>query len=268
MTLSETAEQGSQQPDGSQQQRGWYVYGVLPADVELTSDVAGVGNPPGKVQLVRSGELAALVSQVDLTAPLGSPEDLTAHEEILDASASDVPVLPLRFGAVLASEEAVAQDLLDANHDAFTAALGELENRVQYVVKGRYVEAAILSEILAENREAAQLRDQIQGADPDATRDARIRLGEIVNEAVSAHRAEDTRTVADAMAGHCVALTVRDPSHELDAAHIALLIETGQEDDVEGVLGNLATDWQGRVEFRLLGPMAAYDFVGTAEPEG
>lgn len=247
---------------------GWYVYGILPADVELTTEMSGVGNPPGQVQLVRSGDLAALVSEVDLSGQLGSPDDLTVHKEILDSSAAGVPILPLRFGAVLTSEDAVAEELLDAHHDTFVDVLSQLEDRVQYVVKGRYAEAAILGEILGANPGAARLREQIQGADPDATRDARIQLGELINQEVSARREADTGTFLDAMAGHYVAAMVREPTHELDAVHVALLVEAGQQDDVGGVTANLAEDWTGRIELRLLGPMAAYDFVGPAAPEG
>src|SRR5262249_12353830 len=68
---------------GSAQQTSIYVYGILPADAELTSEMPGVGHPPGQVRVVHSDGLAALVSEVDVTQPLGSPEDLRAHKEIL-----------------------------------------------------------------------------------------------------------------------------------------------------------------------------------------
>jgi hypothetical protein len=254
-------------PKQQEQEKGYYIYGILPADIKLTADMPGVGDPPGQVRVVRGDDLAALVSEVNLSRRLGSPEDLTAHKEILDASAAELPVLPLRFGAVLASEEAVVQELLEANHDEFTDALRELEGRAQYVIKGRYVEQATLEEILSENRHAARLQEQIRGADPDATRDARIQIGQIINEAVAAKREEDTRALGDAMKGHCVASVVREPTHELDAAHVAFLVEIGKEREVEQVIDKLARDWEGRIELRLIGPMAAYDFVGTTGPE-
>ena len=50
----------------------------------------------------------------------------------------------------------------------------------------------------------------------------------------------------------------------LDAAHVAFLVDTDQEDDMARVIENLAHDWRGWIEVRLTGPMAAYDFVGTA----
>jgi hypothetical protein len=244
-----------------------YVYGILPGDIELASGVSGVGNPPGEVRVVRSSDLAALVSDVDPEQSLGSPDDLAAHKEVLDASSADVPVLPLRFGAVLTDEDAVARELLDDHRDEFSEALRELDGRAEYVVTGRYVEQAILEEVLSQNKHAGRLGDQIRGADPDATRDARIELGEIINDAVGEKREKDTRTLGKAMADHCEASLVRDPTHELDAVHVAFLVQVEQEDQIEGVVNELSERWQGRIELRLLGPMAAYDFVGTTELE-
>ena len=253
---------------GSQPETGIYVYGILPADIELTSEMPGVGDPAGQVRVVRSDGLAALVSEVDVAQPLGSPQDLAAHQQIVDATAAAVPVLPARFGSVLANEEAVAEELLAANHDEFDDALKELEGRAQYVVKGRYVEQAILREVLSENRQAARLADRLRDADPDATRDTRIKLGEILNDAVAAKRHKDTHALGHAMDGHCVASVVREPTHELDAVHVAFLVAADGASEMQQAIEDLARDWEGRTEVRLLGPMAAYDFVGTVVPEG
>jgi Gas vesicle synthesis protein GvpL/GvpF len=245
------------------QQTGVYVYGIVPGDVQLNSGVHGVGDPPGEIKLVRSGDLAALVSEVDITRPLGTPEDLQAHVEILDATVIDAPVVPSRFGAVLTTEEAVAKELLDANHDEFASALRQLEGRVEYIVRGRYVEQAILEEIVSENSRAARLRDRIRGADPDATRELRIQLGEIVNKAVANKRQADTSLLMSAMKDHCVASGVRIATNEMDAVYAAFLIETGQAGELERVVADLGDRWQGRVELSVRGPMAPYDFVGN-----
>jgi hypothetical protein len=247
--------------------KAMYVYGIMPGDVKVNSTVQGVGEPPGKIALVRSGDLAALVSEVDVTKPLGTLEDLRAHEDILDSVISEAPVLPFRFGGVVASEHAVVEELLDANHDEFAAALAELEGRAEYVVRGRYDEQAILQEILAEDSKAARLRDKIRGADPDATRDQRIQLGEIVNNAVADKRQADTRILLRAMKDHCEASVVRTATNELDAVYAAFLIDTGQADELEQVVDDLGDRWQGRVELSIQGPMAAYDFVGATEGE-
>jgi hypothetical protein len=262
------AESGQAREAG--QGKACYVYGIVPADVEFTDEVEGIGDPPGVVRLIRHGEIAALVSDVDITRPLGRPEDLMAHQELLDSMAAAAPVLPLRFGAVVTGEDAVTGEMLGPHHEEFAAALRELEGRAQYVVKGRYVEDALLGEVLSENPQADELRQQIRaaGGDEYATRELRMRLGEIVNQAVVAKRERDTRHAGDVLEPYCVASKVREPTHEEDAVHVAVLVDTGQQPELERALSELAREWEGRVTLRLLGPMAPYDFVATMAPAG
>jgi hypothetical protein len=240
------------------QQTGCYVYGIVPVDVKVNSGVYGVDNR--EIRLVRCGAVAALVSDVGLSGPLGTPENLKSHREILDSSITDLPVLPVRFGAVLASEHAVVEELLEPHHDEFVAALEELDGRAEYLVKGRYIEQAILEEILSQDRRAAQLTRQIRGADADATGGLRIRLGELGSSSIAVKREEDTRLLLSAMEDHSEASFVPEPTHELDAVHVAFLLDVSKADELERVTGDLGSRWEGRVELRVLGPMAPYDF--------
>jgi hypothetical protein len=247
---------------------GVYVYGILPGDIEVEPGAAGVGDPPGEVRAVRYRDLTALVSDVDLDRPLGRAEDLFTHEELLDSSAAEVALLPLRFGAVLASDDAVAEELLGPHYDEFSAALRQLDGHAEYVVRGRYVEHAVVGEVLEENPEAARLGRQISGGDPVVTRDQRIRLGEIVAAAVEARREADTRVLGDAVAGQVTASVVRPPTHELDAVYAAFLVETGKAEALRQTVERLAGEWQDRIDLRLTGPLAAYDFVGSSALTG
>jgi hypothetical protein len=207
---------------GIQQEKGIYVYGVLPADIEVADEIQGVGENPGPLAVVYSDGLAALISEVDLPGRLGSPEDLRTHREILDSTAIDLPVVPLRFGTVFTGEGSVADELLVPRHDEFATALEQLEGRAQFLVRGRYVD-----------------------------------------EAPTDRWEEDTRALQQAMAGLSVDSVVHEPAHEREAVHVAFLIDVDEEREVELVIDDLGREWAGRIELRLLGPMAAYDFVMT-----
>ena len=63
-----------------------------------------------------------------------------------------------------------------------------------------------------------------------------------------------------------MASAVREPTHELDAVHVALLVAIGKENRIRQAVQDLARNWEGRIELRLLGPMAPYDFVATLPP--
>lgn len=216
--------------------KGIYIYGILPADIEMAAEMPGVGERPGLLRIIRHDGLAALISDVDLSGRLGSPDDLRTHSEILDATAAEVPVLPLRCGMVVASEDAVAEDLLAAHHDEFADALEKVEGRTEFLVRGRYIEGTVPGEVLSEKKQG-------------------------ISEAAAARREEDTRALREAMERVCVDSAVQDPPHELDEVRVAFLVPADKETEVERVVEDLAREWEGRIDIQLLGPMAAYDFV-------
>lgn len=259
-----TPEQAHDAP-GEPRTSGVYVYGIVPAGVETGEDAVGVCD--GSVGIVTRGGIAALVSDISVDRPLGTPEDLRAHAHLLDGTSGVAPVLPLRFGAVMTDGDAVEEELLAAHAEEFAAALKELEGRAQYVVKGRYVEKAILREVIDENAQASELRDTIRDQPEEATRDARMALGEIVSNAIVAKRDEDTAKVVETLTSLAGSVNVREPTHEEEAAQVAVLVEVARQEELEEAVEALAQEWQGRVDMRLLGPMAAYDFVVTRKPD-
>jgi hypothetical protein len=250
----------------SARQTGCYVYGIVPGDAEVPADTYGVGAPPTLVRLVRHHDIAALVSEIDLGQPIGRPDDFIAHGRLLDTTAAEMPVLPLRFGAVVTDTDAVTEELLATHHDDFADALARLEGHVQYVVRGQYIEPVLLAEILAENPEAASLRERMRELPTGLTHDVRIRLGEIVSQAIEAKRGADTATVVDTLAALHVATAVRPPSHENDAVHVAVLVDKDRQEPLAKAVGQLAHDWDGRATVQLFGPLAPYDFVTTPSP--
>ncbi|PGH41320.1 Gas vesicle synthesis protein GvpL/GvpF [Micromonospora sediminicola] len=243
-------------------EHGLFIYGIVPSDVEPTSDAEGVGSPPGEVTAIRHGELAALVSEVGLEEPLGRPADLSAYERLLDGTAEVAPVLPVRFGTVVTGEDAV-EDLLDAHHDRFADALDEFEDRVQYTVHGRFDEQEFIGELLAGNRDAAALADQVRGRPEAESREQRIRLGEMISQAVELRREAENRDLIDAVGGHVVADAARAPSHELDAVHVAFLVANDDEEEFVRAVEEFAEQRRDLIRTRLIGPLAPYDFVSA-----
>ncbi|MEH0934294.1 GvpL/GvpF family gas vesicle protein [Micromonospora psammae] len=243
-------------------QRGLFLYGIVPSDVEPTPDAVGVGDPPGEVIAVQHGELAVLASEVGLEEPIGRPADLTAYQTLLDGTAEVAPVLPVRFGTVVTGEDAVA-DLLDAHHDQFAAALDEFEDRIQYTVHGRFDEQELISRLLAENPAAADLAEQVRGRPEAESREQRIRLGEMISQAVELSREAENRQLVEAAGRFAVRDAARPPSHELDAVNVAFLVAVDDEDEFVGAVEEFAEQRRGLVRMRLLGPLAPYDFVSA-----
>ncbi|MGZ4524952.1 MAG: GvpL/GvpF family gas vesicle protein [Mycobacterium sp.] len=258
-----TTSQETKDADRSQADRAVYVYGIVPGDVEVEETAQGIGDPPAPVSIVHDGDIAALVSVVAVDHALGTPDDLQAHAKLLDGTAAVAPVLPLRFGAVMTDEDAVAEELLRGHHDEFAQALEALEGHAEYIVKGRYDEQAFLTRLLSENEQARQLSEDIRSMPEDASRNSRMALGELIANAIEAMRNTDTQAVIDALADVASQVNPREPTHEWDAVHVALLVEVERQAELEDVLRELNETAGGLMKLRLLGPLAAYDFVVT-----
>lgn len=261
-----TSQRSKSRSGDTEAKTGIYVYGVVPADVEVQKNAKGVGEPPAKVDVIREGDVAALVSSISTDSALGRPEDLEAHAQLLDGTARVAPVLPLRFGAVMTDAESVAQELLRDHHDEFASALEALEGHAEYIIKGRYNEEAFLAQLLSQNREAAQLRDDIRDKPGDASRNSRIALGELIANVIEQQRQSHTEAVANELDGVVEQTNAREPTHEWDAVHLAMLAEVDRQAELEDVVERLNEDWGDLITLRLLGPLAAYDFVVTARP--
>nr|BFE57652.1 GvpL/GvpF family gas vesicle protein [Dactylosporangium thailandense] len=245
---------------------GVYIYGIVPADVEADPAARGVGGDSTPVTVVRHGRIAALVSELDLDRQLGTPDDLLGHEALLDATAAVVPVLPVRFGAVVTDRQAVVDELLAAHHDEFEAALRQLDGKAQYVVSAQYVQDTVLQDVLAEDPRIQQLQAAVRGKPEEAVHGERIALGQAVNEAIEARRQTDGRALAEAVAPVAAGVVTREATGEYEAATVAVLTGLDREHDLVRTVEKLATDREGKLTIRLLGPIAPYDFVADLRP--
>jgi hypothetical protein len=241
----------------------WYVYGVVPATAPQPTDTVGVGSPPAPVELVRHGRIAALVSEVDSAAPLGTPDDLRAHAHVLDSMAADsTPVLPFRFGGVVRDRQAVADELLGPRESSLVAAFDELGDLVQFTVRGSYRQDRMLREILQERPDIARLRERIKDVPPQAALDEQVRLGELVSQEIAIRRQEDGRVLVDELAPLATAAVNGVPSDE-QAVDASFLVHPAERGGFEAAAEDLARAWAERIDLRLLGPLAPYDFAAA-----
>jgi hypothetical protein len=243
-----------------------YVYGLVRADAHLPEDLTGLGLS-GKVSTIVHGDVAALVSDVPMDRPLGTRDDLLAHEAVVDTVATSTAVLPMRFPAVV-EEEGIVEELLSPHHDRFVAALGELEGRVQYTLKGRYEQDVVLREVLEEHPEVAELQAEIRDLPEDATYPQRLRLGELVVGALEERRDAEAARLVQRLEPYAVGVVSHHPGQPDDVVNTSFLVERGRAKEFEDAIEQLGADLHGRARLRLLGPLAPYDFVPADELPG
>lgn len=163
---------------------GIYVYAIVRADHPLPLGLGGVGDPPGVVERLDEGRVAAVVSQAppQLRA---RRRDLMAHQELLLTLADDGPVLPMRFGMVAPDETVVRRQLSDAE-ERHLAALEDLAGRVEINLKALPADDSLAALVQGD----ATIRGLRETVRRRPGYEANLRLGEAVATALARRAAE------------------------------------------------------------------------------
>jgi hypothetical protein len=240
-----------------------YVYGVVPAKMRGKPKGQGIGG--NALRLVKSGELAAITSDVPDGPIEAGRDELLAHSQVLEKTLGTArAVLPMRFGVVMPSDDAVKAELLDAFRPDLEAQLGEMEGKIEMNLKGIYDEAAVLREVVQENREIGALKEAIASAPPEATYPERIRLGELVADTLLAKREADEHGVLSRLEPHAIALDVNPPIHERMAVNAAFLLDRDDTGSFDDEVERIAKENHPRIAFKLTGPLPPHSFVELA----
>jgi Gas vesicle synthesis protein GvpL/GvpF len=242
-----------------------WVYGVVPAGAKLKELGRRRDRVPADVRIVEMGDLGVIVGDAPANDAKATRDQALTHARVLEAAVVDAPVVPFRFGMVMDDSE-VDRELLDARHDEFAELLDRVKDRLQFTLKATYDEDAVLREIIESQPEIAQLREHIRGLDEFATRDARVRLGELVSVALEQLRQRDSDAIVERLSPFCISFTIEPLESEFMALNAPFLVERAQMEQFDEEADALAGEQAERMHFTLMGPMPAYNFVGVEGP--
>ncbi|WP_036961680.1 GvpL/GvpF family gas vesicle protein [Promicromonospora kroppenstedtii] len=236
-----------------------YLYGLVLPTTDVPDDVDGLG--AGGVRLVGLGQIAALTSEIPEAEVIGMPAEVRAYTAVLDGVAAEHPVLPLKFGTAVLDEGAVDDAFPAERRASLAAALRRLDGLAQFTLQVRYVTDTVLTELITEDTEIAELRSFLQVLPTDTAYQARIRLGELIVQGFARKREHDVALLRHELAPFAIELQEHETELVEDVVEVAVLVRRTELTAFEAALEKLAASAWGRATFRLVGPQAPYDFV-------
>jgi hypothetical protein len=245
-----------------------YLYGVVDAVSALPElrerRIEESAEPP---RLVELGAVSALVSSLSSPDVAPSAANLKAHVGLLAEVAAATAVLPASFGLV-APNAAALESSLGPRADELAGLLREIGDHVELSVTAAYAGDTALREAVAAEPAIVRLHEKLAGVPAEAAYYDRIRLGELVAEALQrrrAHEAGELVTQMSALASDVRTTEVGDPL----LLRAAFLVRRDAIHHFEERLEREAAARSGRVRVTLAGPLAPHSFVSvplTAEP--
>ena len=191
-------------------------------------------------------------------------KDMMAHETVIETVMREFTLLPVRFGTVAdsASPTQDIQKLLRSRFEEFHRLLGDMEGKVELGLKAFWRdEKAVFGEIIAENGDIRKLRDSLSGKPPEATHFDRMRLGEMVKEALNRKRAKEAAEILLPL--RPIAHRVRENEALVDrmVVNAAFLVDKTREPEFDQAVSELERQLGQRVVLKYVGLAPPYNFV-------
>ena len=241
-----------------------YLYCIIRCHEERSFDAAPIASEGSMVHTVCCNGLAAVVSDSLAKQYEGTRRNMMAHERVLEAVMQEFTLLPVRFGTVTDSSSPIddIQKLLAKRFEEFDALLKDMEGKVELSLKAFWHdEKAIFEEIMADNADIRRLRNSLAGKSPEATHFDRIRLGEMVKQALGHKRANEAAKIL--LPFRRLAYKTQENEVMVDrmVVNAAFLVGRSREPEFDGAARQLDEDMGERVALRYFGPVPPYNFV-------
>lgn len=238
-----------------------YLYAVCRAGQSLPTGLQAVESPGAALRLVEEGVVATLASPVGGTSVRMRPDDLHAHQQVVEQMAQGGVVLPFRFGTVAESEDSLRASYLAPNAERLAEMLDSLDGLAEMRVVARYREEAVLAEVVSSDPRLVRLQQRIRSRPPAASYYDRIALGEQVAAALERARARDAAACSEAVRGLVVDERALASGGDDVAFRQAYLVERARLDEVDAAFSAYFRQHESRLDATLIGPLAPWDFT-------
>jgi hypothetical protein len=245
------------QPNSPEQ--GRYLYCIVRPGTTDGLDLRGIDDQP--ISVVADADLAVLVSPSAVKRYRLSRQYTLGHELIIERAMTRGTVLPIKFGTVAETEDAIREKVLQARSDDLRRLMIAMDGKVELGLKVIWNQERIYADIVARDAKIRGLRDQLAGRPPSEAHYERVRLGELVEEALTDRRLED----ADAIMARLEPLSNdtrrNDIYGEMMILNAAFLVETAREAEFDAVIQALDAELNNLMTFKYIGPLPPFNFV-------
>lgn len=243
-----------------------YVYGLAGAGTIAPADLGEPGLAGEAVDLVTHGQVAALVSSLGEHRARASRADLSAHHRVVESAAARTTLIPMQFGVVMPSAEAVVAEFLAPHEDELVALLARLDGRAELRLKATFRDGVDLREVVQRSPGVRRLRQQVLAAGSRADLGTRIELGEMVAAELQRLRELEGAAILRRLEGQAVEVRRLSDQDEHSALNAAFLVDRRHAGQFDHSVEAMADELAHRLSFELIGPLAPWDFAQPPSP--
>ena len=250
-------------------EEGKYIYCVAGTRDKKNFGPIGIGGRGDEVYTLCYRDLAAIISDSPVTKYPVSRENTLAHQGVMEKAMKYYTILPVKFGTIaktkngIPPEENTRERVLKGRYEELQGLLEAMNNKVELGVKALWTDMKLIfGEIVDENKEIKRLRNWIAKRPTSQIRDAKIKLGEMVQSALEKKKNREEKVILGALKKISVDHRTNRVFGDKMILNAAFLVEADRkEKEFDNLINKLSTEYEGRIKFKYVGPSPPCNFV-------
>lgn len=223
-------------------------------------EFCGVGG--GRLHLINSGELAAIVSDSPIMDyPITRENTVTHQRAIEEVMRTHSPVLPVSFGTVADNKVTIEKKLLGSKRSELLDAFQIVEGKVELNLKAIWLDMPYtFQKVVAENPDLALLKKELAGS--RLGMDSTIKIGKLVEDGLRARRDKIREEILSLLEDIVVDHKETPRLGEQMIFNLAVLIPQNKQKVFDQTVRDLDEKYkEENAYFKYIGPTPPFNFV-------
>jgi hypothetical protein len=241
---------------------GKYIYGIIRNSDPIDYGPIGMGKRADRVYGVTSNGITAVVSASPIIIYEARRINMITHEKVLEEMMKQFTVLPVRFSTISEQDDdAGILRIIEKDYKKFDEMLTKMEGKKELGLKILAKEAEIYESIIEKYDEIKTLRAKLMNMPIDKTHYQRVKIGEMVAEALKKETENYKDTIIAALNPLSVDVKINDNYGEMMILNAAFLIKNESETAFDKVVNDLSEQHGRYMTFKYVGTLPLYNFV-------
>ena len=241
---------------------GKYIYGIIRHKDPIEHGPIGIGKRADLVYGINYNGITAIVSNSPVIIYEARRVNMIAHEKVLEEVMKQFTVLPVRFSTISEhDDDAGILRILEKDYNKFDEMLTKMEGKKELGLKVLANEAPIYASIIEKYEEIKSLRGKLMNLPVDKTHYQRMKIGEMVAEALKKETENYKNIILDTLNPLTEDMKINDNYGEMMILNAAFLIKNTSEHEFDLTVNALDEKFGNYMTFKYVGTLPLYNFV-------
>jgi hypothetical protein len=241
---------------------GKYIYGIIRHSDPIDLGPIGMGKRADRVYGICYNGITAIVSNSPIIIYEARRVNMITHEKVLEEIMKQFTVLPVRFSTISEhnDDEGILR-IIEKDFAKFDEMLTKMEGKKELGLKILAQETAIYEDIVEKYDNIRSLREKLLNLPADKTHYQRMKIGEMVAEALKKETDNYKDIILEALTPLTDDIKINDNYGEMMILNAAFLIKNSAEPDFDKAVNDLDEKFGRFMTFKYVGTLPPYNFV-------